>query len=445
MVIAGTLCAWLLLGSGNYAAPTTYSIHNGDTFTTIAQKHGVSVAALMGANPGLSESRLKIGATLHVPAHMRVDPFAKLHKPSVPANGYVVRNGDNDWTIARRYGIKPSELRAMNPGVDWTKLQLGSTLTVPTAGTRVAANQTNSTPQPTVARKAAGGHYVVSNGDNDWTIARKYGIKPSELRAMNGGINWTKLQIGTKLAVPGGRTVTHVASLITTSRAKISADGVAIRRGPSTDSGKVTVVQCGLVAKVLDREGSWYKLKFPRGSVGWVRRDLLNPVKASAVASSSHPRQRYVASNSGSRRSRRSGGSHRELVAMNSGSSSSLIGTARQYMGTRYRWGGTSSRGFDCSGFTTTVFRQHGVKLPRRSIDQSRAGCRVSKGNLQKGDLVFFKTNRGTRINHVGVYIGNGKFIHASSGGGRVREDTLNSGYYARRFAGGSRVKVKKD
>ncbi|MEJ5170871.1 MAG: C40 family peptidase, partial [Fimbriimonadales bacterium] len=118
----------------------------------------------------------------------------------------------------------------------------------------------------------------------------------------------------------------------------------------------------------------------------------------------------------------------------------SVLGTAFAMRGTRYRYGASSRSAVDCSGFTRLVFQRHGVSLPHSSRAQANVGVSVPKSQLQKGDLVFFKTNRGTRINHVGIYIGDGKFIHASSGGGKVQVNSLNEGYYAKRFAGARRV-----
>ncbi|MCS7065199.1 MAG: LysM peptidoglycan-binding domain-containing C40 family peptidase [Fimbriimonadales bacterium] len=116
-----------------------------------------------------------------------------------------------------------------------------------------------------------------------------------------------------------------------------------------------------------------------------------------------------------------------------------VLEIASRYLGRPYRYGGSSSRGFDCSGFALHVYRSVGVNLPHSSSAQARVGKPVPRHQLQPGDLVFFRT-RGRRISHVGIYIGNGKFIHASSARGRVRIDSLNEGYYKRRYAGARRV-----
>lgn len=117
-----------------------------------------------------------------------------------------------------------------------------------------------------------------------------------------------------------------------------------------------------------------------------------------------------------------------------------VVRTAYAYRGVPYHYGGTSRSGFDCSGFTSYIYRKKGVDLPHSAADQFNHGKRVSSRELKAGDLVFFHTTR-RGVSHVGIYAGEGKFVHASSGGGRVRVDSLNSGYYQKRLVGARRMK----
>jgi len=110
-----------------------------------------------------------------------------------------------------------------------------------------------------------------------------------------------------------------------------------------------------------------------------------------------------------------------------------------KYWGTRYKFGGTTSNGFDCSGFMCKIFNEaYSVKLPRNSKSQYSSGKYVSKSGLIYGDLVFFNTS-GYGVSHVGVYIGNGKFAHASSSKG-VTISRLDNVYYKSRYLGARRV-----
>lgn len=113
-----------------------------------------------------------------------------------------------------------------------------------------------------------------------------------------------------------------------------------------------------------------------------------------------------------------------------------IINSAHQYMGVPYKWGGTSESGFDCSGLTRAVYRLNGIALPRASHEQYSEGRSVNRDKLQKGDLVFFITNRGKRINHVGIYIGNNEFIHAPSRGKVVNKARLDSAYWNKVYRG---------
>lgn len=107
-------------------------------------------------------------------------------------------------------------------------------------------------------------------------------------------------------------------------------------------------------------------------------------------------------------------------------------------LGTSYKMGGTSLAGFDCSGFTSYVFKNLGLTLPRTSQAQYKTGTAVSKTNLREGDLVFFNTS-GRGVSHVGIYVGNGKFSHSSSSRG-VTITSLSDSYWSKRYVGAKRV-----
>lgn len=116
-----------------------------------------------------------------------------------------------------------------------------------------------------------------------------------------------------------------------------------------------------------------------------------------------------------------------------------LAAYAKQYLGVPYVWAGRSPSGFDCSGFVYYVFGQFGVELPRMADGQYEIGTWVSMRDLQPGDLVFFSTYE-PGPSHVGIYIGGGNFIHASSGAEEVTITPLGKAYYMSRYLGARRI-----
>lgn len=115
-----------------------------------------------------------------------------------------------------------------------------------------------------------------------------------------------------------------------------------------------------------------------------------------------------------------------------------IVLTAKQYLGVPYVWGGTDNLGFDCSGFTQFVMKKNGIQIPRTAAMQFGDGIPVAKENLKIGDLVFFTTYK-PGASHVGFYIGDNQFIHASSAAGEVTISSLNINYYASRYIGARR------
>ncbi|WP_175757844.1 C40 family peptidase [Burkholderia cepacia] len=136
-----------------------------------------------------------------------------------------------------------------------------------------------------------------------------------------------------------------------------------------------------------------------------------------------------------------SGGGAKSFLAGMAGKAGDVVVGALNMIGVRYRWGGNSpDSGLDCSGFVRYVFQDTlGMSLPRRAEEMSRVGEKVSMSNLKPGDLVFFNTMRRT-FSHVGIYIGDNKFVHSPSTGSTIRVDDLDSGYWEKRFTGARRL-----
>lgn len=115
-----------------------------------------------------------------------------------------------------------------------------------------------------------------------------------------------------------------------------------------------------------------------------------------------------------------------------------LVAEAKKHLGKKYVWGATGPNTFDCSGLTQYVFKQLGISIPRTSLAQSNSGKSVSKSNLQMGDLIFWKTT-SAKVGHVGMYVGNGQFIHAPNSKSVVKIDSLSNSYYSSRYVNARR------
>ncbi|MDH7602291.1 MAG: NlpC/P60 family protein [Armatimonadota bacterium] len=272
--------------------------------------------------------------------------------------------------------------------------------------------------------------HKIKSGDTLWTLAKKYHTTPRQIAKANGIRETAVLSIGKKLYIPvpgaaktSDKTRNASANRSASSKASkfsmlvVTKDNVCIRSGPGTGHKKVAVVVQGTKVKRLYRTGSWLKVALEDGRCGYVYRPLVDIARSSG---------RQVAPATG--------------MEVASSDKSNIVQTALAYRGTRYRRGGTSRGGFDCSGFTRHVFAKYGISLPHSSAAQARIGRPVSRDELQPGDLVFFQTYR-RGISHVGIYIGNGQFVHASTHRRGVTVDSLNSPYYASRYRGARRVR----
>jgi len=131
---------------------------------------------------------------------------------------------------------------------------------------------------------------------------------------------------------------------------------------------------------------------------------------------------------------------HADDAASTPGPVSEVVLQALALLGTPYRWGGQSPGGFDCSGLVSHVVQQAiGVALPRSAAAMSRIGDAIERSALRAGDLLFFIT-RQREVSHVGIYVGEGRFVHATRTGGDVRVSALEEGYWSARFVGARRI-----
>ena len=215
---------------------------------------------------------------------------------------------------------------------------------------------------------------------------------------------------------------------------KINGNNVNVRSGPSTTYPVLTTAYKGDKAYIIGINNQWFKVIFGE-HIGYIRSDYvdLTEVPYENQISDNAPQFFQGGVSTGIKPSV-------EALQESTGSTKAnkIIKTAKKYIGCPYLWGGTSPSGFDCSGFVQYVFNANGVKIPRTSREQYNFGTKVSKSDLQPGDLVFFNTS-GKGVSHVGMYIGDGKFIHSGSSHGIIIAE-LFSNYWMNLYLGARRV-----
>lgn len=219
---------------------------------------------------------------------------------------------------------------------------------------------------------------------------------------------------------------------ITVKTMYVNESSIYVRKGPSTNNDILTSLVRNAEVTVIAEVEDWYKVKV-NGDTGYIAKRLLSDKKQETTNRGNVDRKEAETEGQAT--------VGEQTAISNTTTTSSnqrqeVVNFAKQYLGCKYVYGASGPSTFDCSGFTMYVYRQFGITLSHSATAQSKKGTPVAKENLQPGDLVFFKdyeTMDG--IGHCGIYIGNGDFIHASSGTGYcVKISTLLSGSYERRY-----------
>ncbi len=191
--------------------------------------------------------------------------------------------------------------------------------------------------------------------------------------------------------------------------AEITGDSVRLRSAPSLTSSVLDYLYRTDTVEVLGVDGEWYKVVF-NGRQGYVSSDYVKIVEQDL-------------------------GITRSIDTVTVGMK--MAEESRAYLGTPYVYGGSSESGFDCSGFTYFLFRKFGFDdFNRTASTQWNNGPSISRDQLEVGDLVFFSSTYSTSIEHVGLYIGDGQFIHSSSGKGCVTINSMSDWYYENHYYG---------
>jgi uncharacterized protein YgiM (DUF1202 family) len=215
----------------------------------------------------------------------------------------------------------------------------------------------------------------------------------------------------------------------------VNGNKVNVRSGPSTSYSSLTRANSGEKAYIIGFNNQWYKVIFDT-QVGYIRSDYLDLTEIPYENKASQKDPIFFVNG-------QSTGVTPSASALNGGNTSTIrqniVADAKKLLGIPYVWGGTTTKGFDCSGFVQYVLKQNGISMPRTTTEQYQIGTYVTKSDLLPGDLVFLQNTYRAGISHVGIYIGDGKMIHASSSKGVVTSD-LSSSYYTQHYYGSRRV-----
>ncbi len=214
----------------------------------------------------------------------------------------------------------------------------------------------------------------------------------------------------------------------------INSSSVNVRKGPSTDTEIVTTLILNTGVTITAQTGDWYKVTYG-DYTGYIYKPLISETPAVTNRGNAvrQPETTEVQAPAEDEEQKTTDSANNEIptVPSNSAAGDQIVSFARQYLGYRYVYGGTTpSTGFDCSGFIYYIYKSCGYSISRSLSAQASTGTAVSKFELQAGDIVFFNNTSSGALGHVGIYIGNGTMIHAANSKRGVVTDTINSGYY---------------
>ena len=450
-----------------------HKISKGENLSVIAKRYGVKTKDIQDANPDAPKV-LKLNSVLLIPNTNKKVTTKKTEivantTPATSSNSGVheVQQKENLWAISKKYNVSVDDLKKANPSLESEDLKIGQKLTIPSnaiAATEKNTKKNQNIEKPEIIPSTDVEVVVeVKPKETKYLIAKKYGITVAELERQNPSIK-RKLPVGYLLKIRTSKekanqdiasaSQTQIAEAVATSENNGKNDEIRPEIIPAKNVEVVVEVQpketkyaiakkYGITVAELERQNPFIKGKLP---VGYVLKINTSKEKADAAALATTPQTNdglsdtsQVADNSTVEKDTTTifrVSNHSELV-------NQLIDNATENIGTRYRSGGTTKAGFDCSGLMICTFSNFDIKLPRSSIEQSRVGTKVGTEEAQKGDLIFFKTNGRRHINHVGMVVevvdGEIKFVHSSTHGGVMISSTKEP-YYQRTFSQVNRI-----
>jgi cell wall-associated NlpC family hydrolase len=348
---------------------------------------------------------------------------------------HTISKGDNLTSIAKKYGVKAKDISDANPDAPKI-LKLNSVLLIPSAN-----NPSVIKTKEVVTTTTPDSHEVLAK-ETLWGISKQYKVTVEELKNANPSLETEGLKVGQRINIPiKNNQITKQATRENTA----VVEKVEIIREVQPKETKYSISkEFGITVAELEMQNPEIKTNLP---IGYKLKILTSKEKAVAYQSTippvASPEKTLNTPIIKSENSMVKVDSGTVKVSNHSDFIDQLVFNATDNIGTRYRSGGTSKAGFDCSGLMYATFGNFDIRLPRTSLEQSRIGIKVNTEEAQKGDLIFFKTNGRNQINHVGMVVevtDEGiKFVHASTHGG-VMVSSTKEAYYERTFSQVNRV-----
>lgn len=210
----------------------------------------------------------------------------------------------------------------------------------------------------------------------------------------------------------------------------VKGNDVNVRSKPDTSSEVLQKLDKGAKVSIFERKEEWYRIQIDEDRYGWISRDFVTEKSDTVSRGVTDEVKTPVAPAAESVEDNEAAKDEKDSDVRQQ-----IVAYAKKFLGVKYVYGSSSPKGFDCSGFSLYVYKHFGIGLERTSDSQGANGTKIKRSALKPGDLVFFDTNGGlNHIEHVGIYIGSGKFIHASSYNRKVIISELNTGTYNKQF-----------
>jgi len=230
----------------------------------------------------------------------------------------------------------------------------------------------------------------------------------------------------------------------------VTGSVVNVRSKPDTKAEVLTQFKKGTKVEIFEHAGKWYRVAIGEERYGWMHSDWVS-VREEQVSRGGTQAGRLAADSNdpeiqdedvtqdGSKSKEEAETQETQRTGSDIVDRQELVDYAKTLIGIKYKWGGETTKGFDCSGFVKYVYNHFGISIERKSRDQAKGGKAIKKSELKPGDLVFFDTNddngKLNDISHVGIYIGDGKFIHASTELKKaITIESMSSSYYSKRY-----------